>query len=369
MLAKYLPLLTPPVRMAAVWLLGLMVLMILDQLVWWEIDEEYSFGYLVPLFVGYVLYERYVRMGWLLKPETQLTPTKWERKNHGLFLERIKRREGPVEWWARPLEIPAMLAVIVGALMFIWGAFYHALEGRNLVTSDFYAAGFAGMLLGGAYLLSAQDLHGQALNGKQRLTFASLFVFPSLIWLLSVPMFGSLDVAVSTFLMFKVASVVFHVMDALGYVIEQRHSVLVLPTGEVGVAEACSGIRSLMACLFAGSFISAIFFDHIWKKVALVGTAMALAFFNNLLRSLFLTVWAYDHGPDSLHDQVRIFGYDLGNIHDFAGNLVLVFTVIGLLLLSMVFSIRLDYEDDSADVDKPAEGEGASPGAESGASA
>lgn len=347
MLAKFLPALTPPLRYAALILAGLMVIMILNQQVWWERDDEYMFGYLVPLFVLYVLYERYTRMQWLLQRPDESTLTKTQRKQHGKFLERLKKRSGPLEGWIPAANVLAITAVAFGAFLFIWGGFYHALEGRNLVTSNFYSLGFAGMLLGSAFLLAREDKQGQPLNGKLRLTFASFFIFPALIWLLSVPMFGSLDHTVSTFLMLKVATVVFNVMNALGFVIEQRHSVLVLPQGEVGVAEACSGIRSLMACLFAGSFISAIFFDEVWKKVALVASAMALAFFNNLLRSLFLTIWAYTHGPDALHDHVHLAGIDLGNIHDVAGNLVLVLTVAGLLILSMIFSIRLEYEEDT----------------------
>ena len=36
-------------------------------------------------------------------------------------------------------------------------------------------------------------------------------------------------------------------------------NVLALPTGNVGVEDACSGIRSLTGCLFAGSFLAAVF--------------------------------------------------------------------------------------------------------------
>ncbi|KAF0095372.1 MAG: Exosortase EpsH-like protein [Puniceicoccaceae bacterium 5H] len=346
MLAKFLPSLPAPVRYAALILAGLLIVMILDQQVWWDHDEEYLFGYLVPLFVLYVLYERYPRIQWLFSPQRPSQLSRQQKKQHGRFLERLEQRAGDREAWLPLATAIAWAGLAAGAFLFVWGAFYHALEGRNLVTSNFYSLGFASMLLCGAFLLSSRNEAGEPLSGKLRFTFASLFIFPALIWLLSVPMFGSLDHTISTFLMLKVATVVFHVMDGLGYAIEQKHSVLSLPSGDVGVAEACSGIRSLMACLFAGSFISAVFFDQLWKKIALVASAMALAFFNNLLRSLFLTIWAYDHTPDALHDPVRLFGLDLGNVHDLAGNLVLVLTVAGLLILAMIFSIQLEFDED-----------------------
>ena len=72
------------------------------------------------------------------------------------------------------------------------------------------------------------------------------------------------------FLQSWVAVVVFNALDLLGFEIERNGSVLVLPTGDVGVEEACSGIRSLTACIFAGSFFAAVFLESIQKKLLLV---------------------------------------------------------------------------------------------------
>ena len=40
-------------------LLGFIVFMVMDQWFWWGDREDYSFGYLVPFFVAYVLYDRW----------------------------------------------------------------------------------------------------------------------------------------------------------------------------------------------------------------------------------------------------------------------------------------------------------------------
>jgi exosortase/archaeosortase family protein len=112
--------------------------------------------------------------------------------------------------------------------------------------------------------------------------------------------------------------------------------VLVLPTGLVGVEDACSGIRSLTACLFAGSFLSAIFLETLWKKITLVGAAMCLAFMTNLGRSLFLTAWAYGYGPSAIE----------GTVHDVAGYAVLGFTVVGLLCLLPLLNLTISFGGD-----------------------
>ena len=107
----------------------------------------------------------------------------------------------------------------------------------------------------------------------------------------------------------------------------QEGNVLVLPHGQVGVADACSGIRSLTACLFAGSFLAAVFLDRFWKKVVLVAAAMGFAFFTNLLRSLFLTGMAYAYGSDAIE----------GRLHDLTGFAVLGLTCVGLFCLIPLF--------------------------------
>jgi exosortase len=129
-----------------------------------------------------------------------------------------------------------------------------------------------------------------------------------------------------------VVTVVAFTFDLLGYPLEQQGNVLLLPKGSVGVADACSGIRSLTACLFAGSFLGATFFEEFWKKVVLVGASMFFAFLMNLGRSLFLTAWAYAHGPDAIN----------GTVHDVAGYAVLGLTCAGLLALVPILNLKLE---------------------------
>ena len=159
-------------------------------------------------------------------------------------------------------------------------------------------------------------------DARVRLTL--LFAFPALVWLVSAPLVSAIESQLSLFLLRKVVTVVFFVFDVLGLSIEQQGNVLVLPLGRVGVAEACSGIRSLTGCLFAGTFLAAVFLDRFWKKAMLVGAALVLAFLTNLARSLLLTAWAYQRGPAAIE----------GAVHDVAGYAVLGLTTLGLLGLT-----------------------------------
>ncbi len=178
----------------------------------------------------------------------------------------------------------------------------------------------------------------RALFGEARVRVVTLFLFPVLVWMISAPLVSAVESQVSLFLLRKVVIVVSFLFELVGLPIEQQGNVLMLPKGPVGVADACSGIRSLTACLFAGSFLAATFLEQAWKKVFLVAAAMGFAFVTNLLRSLFLTGWAYAYGPDAIN----------GTVHDAAGYAVLGLTCAGLLVLVPLLNLRIERAD-SAD--------------------
>jgi exosortase len=319
---------------AAYGLAALTLFLIWDQHFWWKLQDEYAFGFIVPLFVAYVLFERWPQLAKGLVGGPSGADSGGSGGQGG----------GLEAAGEKALTLVAGLMVAGGFLTFLVGALYRAMEGLNLISSNFMAFGYANILLGAAYLYSGVRADGTRNRLAQRWRLAMLFLFPALIWMLSVPMFNAVHKTISTFLMNKVAVVVYHSFDLLGYAVVREGSVLKLPLGDVGVEDACSGIRSLTACLFAGSFLGAVYFDKFWKKVFLVGTAMLFAFINNIFRSVFLTAWAYAKGPEGLDAHVMVFGMDLGNVHDFTGWVVLGMTVVCLLILVKLFSIRLEYD-------------------------
>jgi exosortase len=302
-----------------------------DQSHWWQKKEDYSFGWLVPLFTVYAVYDRWPQI------RARLTDA---------------GQSGPTAPWARwLLNVVAALGLVCGALFFLLGAFYRAGAGTSQPGTFALTCGMVAIVLPllffnvpmgagpSASAAAERAVEGNrpyrgigALFAEARFRVAALFVFPVCVWLISAPLVSAVEQQVSLFLLRKVVTVVAFVFDVLGYPVEQQGNVLMLPKGPVGVAEACSGIRSLTACLFAGSFLGAMFFTRFWKKVFLVAAAMGFAFVMNLARSLFLTAWAYAYGPAAID----------GFVHDAAGYAVLGVTCLGLLVLVWLLNLKLE---------------------------
>jgi exosortase len=317
-------------------LLGFAAYMTWDQIYWWQEREDYSFGFLVPLFALYVVYDRWPSICSYVFPSAQSTsaPVVSSQQPGALI---------------KGCEYVALAAFIAGLVLFAIGALLRSVTGPQNPASLAIAASFAGIMLSTIFIMSKEQVDGQPMPLKNRLALTALFLFPALIWLLSAPLVTVFEKAIRVFLLTKVTIVVFNLFDLLGYELEREGNVLLLPDGQVGVEEACSGIRSLTACLFAGSFLAAVFLKQLWKKILLVACAMLFAVLTNLLRSMFLTLWAYHNGSEAIdaHWVLPILG-DIGSVHDVTGMAILFLTCVGLLLLLPIFNYSLPNWDEAA---------------------
>ncbi len=321
----------PPAFLLALLLGGAFLLFVTwDQSHWWQAKEDYSFGWLVPVFTAYVVFDR------------------WAAITAGLAACAAPGSPRAAGWRRWALGLVAGAALLLGALFFLLGAFYRAGAGASQPGTLAITLGTAGILFALLFFNlpeSPQPVAAGFLRDA-RIGLLGLFLFPILIWFVSAPMVSVIENQLSLFLLRKVVTVVSFVFDLLGMPVEQEGNVLLLPTGRVGVAEACSGIRSLTGCLFAGSFLAAVFLDRLWKKVLLVAASLVLAFLTNLARSLFLTAWAYHHGPAAIE----------GTVHDVAGYAVLGLTLVGLLILLPLFNLKLTAAEGVAPVNPPDRG-------------
>ena len=305
-----------PVRFLAVLAVasGFFVFLTIDQMHWWQLKPDYAFGWLVPVLVLFVVFDRGKKLREIFKPAGP----------------------SPLPRWAKAAASLAAGALFAGGLLFfLLGALYRAGSGATQPGSLALAMGFSGVLLGMVYFNVPPGCIGPLAGAEKagwrrdaQLRGVALFVFPALIWMLSAPLVTAVENAVSLFLLRKVVTVVFFVFSVLGLPLVQEGNVLVFPHGQVGVADACSGIRSLTGCLFAGSFLAAVFLEKFWEKFLLVSAALGLAFFMNLLRSLFLAVWAYAYGSEAIE----------GALHDATGFAVLGLTTAGLFMLLPLFN-------------------------------
>ncbi len=323
--------LTLPFWLAILLSAGFMAFVAWDHSHWWTNREDYGFGWLVPIFVLYVVHDRWARIAGAVAdsrgPESPRV-TGWKK-------------------WSLGTVVGGMM--LGGALMFLLGAFYRAGAGPSHPGSLALSLGTGAIGLSLLFVNApeAASTRRSGFRADARVKLVGLFMFPALVWLVSAPMVSVIENQLSLFLLNKVISVVFFCFDLLGLPLQQEGNVLVLPPLEngadnrVGVEQACSGIRSLTACLSAGSFLAAVFLDKLWKKVSLVGAAMLFAFLTNLIRSLFLTGWAYRYGHEAIE----------GTVHDVAGFSVLGLTVVGLLLLLPLFQMEWNLSTEPDDED------------------
>lgn len=280
-----------------------------DQSYWWVNDPSYAFGFLVPVFCFYISHERWPLVSRLL--DLAQAPG----------APRVKGLRGLI------LAAGAFGFLAFGGAGLVLGSLIRA-DNPLAITSSTFLITLGSLLIVFGLLYLCIPLSQTATEPKQfgrdsRLRVLGPLVLPCAIWMISARMPGVFEERLSLFLQDKVVGFVAFVFDVSNATLIREGNVLLLPTGRVGVAEACSGIRSLMGCLFSGLLLGAFYF-HTWTpKILLLLGSVLLAFLMNLARSLLLTFLAYRHGASSID----------GLVHTLTGYGVLVLTVLGLLLM------------------------------------
>ena len=212
------------------------------------------------------------------------------------------------------------LAVAFGAcsLAALWvaGLLAVTVEWSSAVVSFALAVSFA--LLGCA-ALSAFAGGATALVSLNWTSLCAAFL-----WVLTAPMPPGTYTRLTLGLQLEVTRNVMRALDLLGIAAHRSGNIIELAHGTVGIEEACSGVRSLISCVFAGLLFSAALVRRTWARVLLVALSAPLALVMNFLRSLFLTLL--------VNSGARV----AGAWHDLTGYAVLLVTaalLVGLALL------------------------------------
>ena len=115
-----------------------------------------------------------------------------------------------------------------------------------------------------------------------------------------------------------ITQLVLESLHLLGIAASTAGNIILLAHTQVGVEEACSGVRSLLSCVVAALFFSATLVTRPWRRLLLLLLAPPLAFALNFARSLTLTLLAHK-------------GVDItGPWHDLTG-----FAVLGITALTL----------------------------------
>jgi exosortase len=174
----------------------------------------------------------------------------------------------------------------------------------------------------GVFAISAANVH--FVFGAAGLRY---FAFPILFLMIALPPPSVLNNLIIGGLQSKVATLNVEILNSLGVPAHRVGSLIHLSTGIIGIDEACSGIRSLQSTIMATLFIGYVSLKHRGLQVALLAFGVLLAFVGNVIRSLYLCLTASREGMQVAE-----------RVHDRAGWSILVFTAVGVILLSWAFS-------------------------------
>ena len=207
----------------------------------------------------------------------------------------------------------AVFAVLAAAA----GGFYGDTMGWDHALAQFFlGTAMAALIL---VLLMAMGR-----NGARALPFGWPCAAAVLLCVLCAPVPPGTSARLTAALQLGVTESVLRILNAVGVPAFRTGNVIELAHARVGVEEACSGLRSLVSCVFAGIFISAAWMRRTAARVLIVLIAAPLALAMNLLRSLGL---AYAAGRG-----LRIDGL----LHDVAGIAILVATSAILVFMGAV---------------------------------
>lgn len=304
-------------------LVGMAAFTTWDQWAIWSTKDDYTFGYLVPCFSAYVLWDRWPDLRALLTGE----------------------RSDVAEPTSRGLLLGAQLLAFAALALFGFGAAARAIFGTGIGPTLAISFGLTGAALAFGFV-SVRGPQDAVATSSARWRAVGLLLFPAGVWLISGPFLYLVDNQIKGELLTNVTEIVSGILRADGHAIRVSGNTIVFPNGDaVGVAEACSGIRSLSACVFAGAFLGAIFLEGgfpgaLLRRGALIGLAGLTAILLNIGRNTYLTFHALHHGSKSLdrdfagveHGQPGFSS--LGTVHDVAGNVAMVAAL--LLLVAFV---------------------------------
>jgi exosortase len=259
------------------WVMGELILMLVLSLYldigiklvadWFELPD-FSHGFLIPFFAAFLL---------------------WNRR-------RILFADSPApSWWGLPLVGLALITLLTG----VFGA-------------DLFLSRISFILLCAGLIWT---LAGRRALGKMKFI---LFVL-----LLAIPLPTLLFNQITFPLQLFASQLASATLPLIGVPVLRDGNVIQLAAMQLEVAEACSGIRSLLS-LFTVAVIYGYFLEsNLWRRVALALSAIPIAVAANALRIVGTGLCVQYWNPDKA----------IGFFHEFSGWLMFVISLCCLFLI------------------------------------
>lgn len=248
----------------------------------WSIDQDYAYGWAVPPLAALLLYLRW--------------------------------RDRPEPGDGRSLSTAVVLGVVAAAFL--------PLRIVQESTPDWSAVNWAVGLLAVVLTLGLAQITGGS-------GYRQWFIWPVVFCLTAIPWPQRLEQGVTSMLMRGIAAVAVEFLSWMHIPALRFGHLVRLPSGVLGVDEACSGLRSLQALLMVAVFLGELHRLSAARRFALVLVGLGLAVVGNAVRACSLALVGARSG----------FG-DVAHWHAPAGFAVLLFGLAGVWTASQRWRSR-----------------------------
>ena len=237
-----------------------------------------------------------------------------------LLIHESRRRGTQRFLQASPGMVSGVIALLLaGLLLLVAGGLYMAaLEWTHALVASMVTSALCALLAAAWIVFALDSVRLVPFNWP-----AGVAIF---LWLLSSPLPPGTYASLTQGLQAGVTSAVLALLHFIGVAAVRHGNIIQLTNVSVGIEEACSGVRSLISCVYTGFFFSATLVRRPGARALIIVLAAPLAIAMNLLRSLTLTLLA--------HNGVEISG----TWHDATGFAVLGVTAALLAGLALVLN-------------------------------
>lgn len=157
-----------------------------------------------------------------------------------------------------------------------------------------------------------------------------LCAFPLFFLAFMVPLPGAFVDAATASLKAHVSVIAEHLLYALGYPIARNGVTLTIGPYQLLVADACSGLHSMFSLSAMGLLYFYLIRHTSWlRNGILIAAILPVAFAANIVRVLALVLITFHFGNDAAQ----------GFIHGFAGILLFIVALVGLMLLDSLLGL------------------------------
>lgn len=256
----------------------------------WALNEQYSYGFLVPFLTTYLVYRR-----WLTRPPCGSLRFSWLWTT--IFVVCL----------AALLPLRIILAGSPDWRMALWL--------------------YAGCVAGASLCLAGR------LGGWPWFKY---FALPGCLLLFAVPWPTGVESILVRGLMGLVSAVTVETLNLMGIYAEQQGNIIRLAAGSVGVEEACSGVRSFQSTFMAAFFLGEFFRWRLSWRAGLIIVGCLVSVLLNIGRALTLTLVTVKRGPEAMEV-----------IHDPMGHFVSIAAFLALLgLCALIERLTTPVVDD-----------------------